>query len=108
MANYNDLSGAFNSLIDTLTNRLSPFFDAVVSGRWLGAMGRTAAIARETARWTALPDPVPGGGLVVSSLDAATRAIAVAAPGDSDTAILAALVQADGALEKLEKLLGMN
>lgn len=104
MADKRRLRGSFGSLLDTLQNRLDPFFPPNVLGRWLGAIARAAGIGRDTAGWLALPDQDPRYRAIVEELDEATRAI-VMADETSEPSLLAALDEADEALAKLAAIL---
>lgn len=106
MTSFTDLSGAFNSLMDTLQNRFTPFLSEDISRRWLGTLALAAAIARDTDAWNALPDDLPDAeaDALVAALDAAARAVAASGRSD-DATVLAALDMADRALDQLRSFL---
>ena len=103
MTTKRELQGSFGSLLDTLQNRMDPFFPPNLLSRWLGAIGRAAAIARNSAGWNALPDQDRRYSALVGQLDDATRAL-VMADYTKIPSLEAALGQVEAALAALDAI----
>lgn len=100
-----DLKTGLRSLRDALRDRQGELGLGPLTGRWSGAMLRAVGIgpARKRNAWAALPDQPAGGATVLIALETAASAVQAAT---TDTAS-AALTKAEGALGRLETLLGV-
>lgn len=104
MADKRQVQGSFGSLLDTLQNRLDPFFPPNLLGRWLGAIGRAASIGRNTQAWMALPDQDARYAGLITEIDGATRAL-VMADYTNEPSLNEALDEVEQALAALEAIL---
>lgn len=102
MANSkDDLYGSFISLQDTLAFRRDPSSEDVAD-RWFGVFSHAWLVGRRTNDWIGLPDNSTKFTARITALDAASRALVLAGPVADR---LAALDQADRAIDDVEQLL---
>ena len=102
MATSDKLSGSLGSFSDTLTLRWDPSGPPDVSSRWLAVMTHVAAITHRVGALLALPDESAAFDPIIERLEDATHRIVIAG---SSAAKIAALDEADAALDRLEELL---
>jgi len=100
-----NLRGSFGRLIDTLSHRFDPLQPQEVVEIWLGLMGHASSVARERTKWRDLPDERADYGPTLKTLDGSAGGL-VSAFGEPSAKVISALSQCEGALEKLEGVLG--
>lgn len=104
MATKLEMAAAFGSLLETMSRRFEPFFEAPVVERWLAVTALSSNVA-EPGLWAASASEAPGYAPMVTALNRVTNRLVAAVLLGEAAAIVAALDAIDAALVRLRALL---